>query len=189
MFKIGDVVVRTGNICKSFPARCVQGVPVVVSNTNNFGRSLFFSEEDGGDCGGTGWDSRFFSIYEKKPIDLKTMPWKILVNSPEESRMAQEWLFSQGIKWVGGSNVVDNRGSPILTNCMKGTLTPEPNFMHSYKNDDRDLAPTIKLTFGVTEVEYPEIPAKETETQKKLKELEEQQRNIAEELAKLRESM
>lgn len=136
--------------------------------------------------------SENFELHQEKAsgdaFNLKTTPWKILVNSPEESRMAQEWLFEQGIEWYIGKEICAP-DSPILTNCRKSTLTPEQKILHSVKDDGRDLAPEIKLTFGVTSVEYPELVAKETEAQKKMKELEDKQREIAEELAKLRESM
>lgn len=181
MFKVGDVVVRTEDVHKNDRRKCVTGIPVTVLGEAD--GNLIFSEEDGGG----GWFAQYFSLY-KPEFDLKTMPWKIVVKSPEESRMAQEWLREQGLNWpVGGE--ISSLDSPILTNCVKGSLNPEACYMHSYTDDGRDLAPEIKLTFGVSAVEYPEIPTKETEVQKKLRELEDKQRNIAEEIAKLRETM
>lgn len=183
--KVGDLVVRKAeHVSKpsSNKYKCVTGEPVKIQSITNSG-VVNFSAEDGGSY----WFIELFELYQPS-FDLKTMPWKILVNSPEESRMAQKWLREHGLGWpVGGA--ISCLDSPVLTNCAKGTLDAEGCYMHSYKNEGCDLAPEIKLTFGVTSVEYPELVTKETETQKKMKELEDKQREIAEEIAKLRESM
>lgn len=185
-FNVGDVVVRTWNILPDLKEyKCVTGKPVTITSCDLYG-NLSFSEEEGGH----GWFSDYFSKYEPK-FDLKTMPWKIIVNSPEESRMAQEWLRENGLNWPCGGGAISCVNSPILTNCEKGSLNAAAYYMHSGSNDGRDIAPEIKLTFGITSVEYPPALVQETKTeaQKKMKELEDKQREIAEELAKLRESM
>lgn len=183
MFKVGDKIVRKASYIDTKWGIGYCGKVCTVTKCNE--GTVFYT------CGageGDGYTYKF-ELHEEKPaFNLKTVPWKILVNSPEESRMAQEWLFEQGIEWYTGKEICAP-DSPILTNCCKSTLTPEQKILHSVKDDGRDLAPEIKLTFGVTSVEYPELVAKETEAQKKMKELEDKQREIAEELAKLRESM
>lgn len=182
-FNVGDVVVRkAGHIDKHSLYKCRTGQPVKIESITNSG-VVNFSAEDGGDD----WFIEYFELYQP-PFDLKTMPWKIVVKSPEESRMAQEWLRKNDLNWLCGGEI-SNLDSPVLTNCTKGTLYAEACYMHSHTDDGRDIAPEIKLTFGVRQVTYPEVPVKETEVEKKLRDLEEQQRKIADDIAKLRESM
>lgn len=186
MFKLGDVVLWKE---KTDYYVANKGAKAKIVGFMQGGKMLdvvWLDVESRGQFDG-GYSTHFF---EKcvEPFNLKTMPWKIIVNSPEESRMAQEWLFEQGVEWKLHGKKVKELNVQVFTNCRASDLKPEPNLLYSY-DAKNSVAPEIKLTFGVTSVEYPEPIAKETEAQKKMKELEDKQREISEELAKLRESM
>ena len=182
MFKKGDKVVCLEGLAGVY-STLVRGEQYVVNSACSLLDEVYVEGLIGS------WAGFRFKLVEEKPVfDLKTMPWKILVNSPEEGRVAQKWLFSQGIQWTFDGDTVKFPLAKLLTNCRDGYLDAKEYILHN-TDASGSIAPEIKLTFGVSSVTYPEIPVKETEAQKKMKELEDKQREIAEELAKLRESM
>lgn len=103
---------------------------------------------------------------------LKENAWYIRVESPEHSKLIQEWLFEHRYYWEFAEGV-EYEESPILTNMCYGGYIGE-YILHGNKDSwctthAQELKPQFKLTLeGVT---LPEAP-KKTEQQLKLEELE-----------------
>lgn len=163
----GSWVLKVGTICKVIHVSCgticvkAAGVP-----EDAFHSACYFE-----------------LVKESEMFDLKKNPWYIKVNSQEQFNAVQEWLL-------------DNFGDKFAYGYEKGMCLSNTNYSGERLNNiawyidepkGRDLL-KIKFTYKTT-VDKVEWPVVESETQKKLRELEEQQRKIAEDIAKLRESL
>lgn len=128
-----------------------------------------------------------YLVEEAKPtFDLKTQPWFIRINSPEESKVVQEWLFSNGIVWGGGCFEARNLWAQYLTNIdVDGEIRGVIMWCHE-DIGIHESAKELKFNFKsvIDSVEYPEY---ETETQKQLKELEQTIKKAQEQIAQLKE--
>ena len=127
-------------------------------------------------------------------FDLKTQPWHIFVNSPEECQAAQEWLFSQGLTWCNGDVEVSNLYARTLSNYF--VIFGERNFTLDirgfvydvHKNDYEDSSKELKLEFANKfVVNSYKTPVIETVQQKQIRELEETIAKAQEQIQSLKE--
>ena len=122
----------------------------------------------------------------KQMFNIKTDPWFIRVNSKQESKVIQDWLFEQGIMW--GHSPTQHKYTEytfILNVFSEGSISKR--LLRT--NEACEIHPTakeIKLTFKTTidSVQYPEM---ETEQQVKMKQLQETIDKAARELKELLE--
>lgn len=134
-----------------------------IQENEHFGRS-FFSECD------------IEIVQEKEQMkseafNLKKNPWFIRVNNKEESVATQEWLFSNGFKWIGNNpSIVRYADSKIICNVfIDGSLSP--NLLKTdYIEEIHSSAQEIKLTFK-TVVDSVHYPIVKSEQQLKIEEL------------------
>lgn len=125
-----------------------------------------------------------------KEYDMKTNPWFIRINNKEEHAAVVEFLKEKGYD----DNVIPSYNSNInaLVNSFSRGSWLDGDVMWSstagkYLDDVRkEIVVNFKSTLSVDKVVYPDV---ESPTQQKMRELEEQQRKIADEIAKLRESL
>lgn len=123
-----------------------------------------------------------------KEYDMKTNPWFIRINDEEEHAAVVEFLKEKGYddiaSYRSGINALTNAcsdGSGIDGDVMWSSVAGK------YLDDVRkEIVVNFKSTLSVDKVVYPDV---ESPTQQKMRELEEQQRKIADEIAKLRESL
>lgn len=105
---------------------------------------------------------------EKQMFDLKKEKWFIYTPTQESSRIAQEWLFAQGLVWQ------HHRDTKVrYTESLYLKLSPftAGAFCHTDSIDLKyDQSKEVKLTIKtiVDSVEYPKI---ETPEQKQLQEV------------------
>lgn len=135
--------------------------------------------------GGTGfWNTSRFELVKENPLDsfnLKVDPWKIRTGTPESSKLAQEFLFAQGIYWYNETSAQLHlfANEYYLTNVVDGESTPQKGIYYcreSYRFDFTE-ATEIKLEFetvvkSVTLIpsKLPQLP-KKTESEIQLEEL------------------
>lgn len=130
--------------------------------------------------------SSYFELVKESEVfemfDMKKNPWYIKITK-ENFKSVQGWLrvhYGTDLKCDYGSNMV------ALTNT-EGNGNICPNFV-MWAAQPHEKALEIKLTYKI-EVDKVEWPVVESEAQKKLRELEEQQRQLADEISKLRASL
>jgi len=122
----------------------------------------------------------------KQMFNIKTDPWFIRVNSEQESKVVQDWLFEQGIMWKHSSTQHKYTEYTFILNVLcEGHISKR--LLRT--NEACEIHPTakeIKLTFKTTidSVQYPEM---ETEQQIKMKQLQATIDKAARELKELRE--
>lgn len=171
-FKVGDKIRHVGP-WKNWPDSSYE-ITEVLNSYYHCGGSRTLTKQ---------YENYFELVEEKQMFDLKKNPWYIKPNSQEEFNAVQEWLL-------------DNFGAKFAHGYEKGMCLSNTDYSDKRLNyvvwyidepKGRDLL-EIKFTYKTT-VDKVEWPVVESETQKKLRELEEQQRKIAEDIAKLRESL
>lgn len=93
-------------------------------------------------------------------FDLKTMPWFTNVTTNGERIAAQEWLFSQGMEWVGSAKETVSYGYYYLTNTMTNGVVHQQIMCAGNRGDIHNSCQEIKLTYKttVTAVEWPTPP-------------------------------
>lgn len=126
----------------------------------------------------------YFELVKKNEMfDMKKNPWYIKVNSKEQFDAVQEWLLKNfGAKFEHGYE----EGMCLSNTDFAGE---QLNKVVWYANEPkgRNLL-EIKFTFKTT-IENVHFPVVQNEAQKKLRELEEQQRKLTDEIAKIRQSL
>lgn len=172
-FKVGDKVRHIG-LWDNWPDDSYE-ITEVYQRFYSCGHSRSFSKI---------YESYFELVKESEMFDMKKNPWYIKVNSQEEFNAVQEWLLN-------------NFGDKFAHHYQKGMCLSNTDYSgerlnkivwYIYEPKERDLL-EIKFTYKTT-IENVQFPVVESERQKKkLRELEEQQRKIAEDIAKLRESL
>lgn len=108
--------------------------------------------------------------------NLKTNPWFILTDTPEESIAAQKWLQAQGVTWCNGDTKIDCTTSKVLCNYhlkSDGFDVSRTGFMHaSSQKDFIEDSPELelKLNFSLAVEEVVRYPLSQVE--QKIKALE-----------------
>lgn len=110
-------------------------------------------------------------------FNLKTQPWFIRTETPEQRIAAKEWLFEQGMDWAASKqNVIEIPNAKYLTN-IRPSGKVEQTILWGYEND-YPKAKEIKLTYKTTvvDVAYPRV---ESERDKEIRSIREQQEALA----------
>lgn len=141
---------------------------------NNFANYSFSSGDDE-------WKQAILDYRARKPkFNLKTQPWFIKTDTPEERIAAQKWLFEQGMEWeFYGNKLSQFSGIHCLTNTRTaGDIKP----FIMCGEESHESCQEIKLTYKttVTDVQWPnpnkakaeKLRAKIARLEAKLKELE-----------------
>lgn len=126
-----------------------------------------------------------------KEYDMKTNPWFIRINDEEEHAAVVEFLKEKG---YADDEFIPSYNSNIraLTNAYSDGSWVGSKLMWSDSAGDRyddvrkEIVVKFKSTLSIDSVVYPDV---ESPTQQKMRELEEQQRKIADEIAELRKMM
>lgn len=111
-------------------------------------------------------------------FNLKTQPWFIRTETPEQRIAAQEWLFEQGMEWyssrLGGSQLLHGEFS-CLTNVRFDRLVC--NYIMHAASPHRS-SQEIKLTYKTTVVDvvYPDV---ESDRDKEIKAIRKEQEALA----------
>lgn len=122
--------------------------------------------------------------------NLKTNPWFILTNTPEDSIAAQKWLQAQGVTWCNGDTKIDCTSSKVLCNYhlySSGIAVNKTVFMHAesqtdFIKDSPDLE--LKLNFYVAVDSVLRYPLSEVD--QKIRTLEKVVEDTMAEIAKLK---
>jgi len=122
----------------------------------------------------------------KQVFNIKTDPWFIRVNSEEESKVIQDWLFEQGIMWKHSSTQHKYTEYTFILNVFSEGSIPKRLLRTNEACEIHPTAKEIKLTFKTT-IDSVEYPVVETEQQIKMKQLQETIDKAARELKELRE--
>lgn len=179
-FKVGDKIRHVGP-WKNWPDSYYE-ITEVLNSYYHCGISRTLTKQ---------YENYFELVEEKQMFDMKNNYWFIEVHNEEESKAAQQFAFDNGVVWCG-DDPEQYYNLPHYP-CKIGQSSYDRMGKMAYGVDterNKSKYKEIKLTYKtVTTVDKVEWPVVESETQKKLRELEEQQRKIAEDIAKLRESL
>lgn len=117
-------------------------------------------------------------------FNLKTMPWKIVVNNEVESAAAQLWLFEQGVVWQSGDKEVLQycKDYPYALKGGNGRFSYSDK---AHLSSIKDI-PEIKLSFEtITSVKNATFPVMETQKDKEIRSVREQMEALASRLKAL----
>lgn len=183
MFKVGDVVVWKEK-ANYFSAK--KGAKAKVVGFMRGGEMLdvvWLDEEANGQMDG-GYSIESFEPNQTKPaFDMLTQPWFINVTQ-ETFPAVNQWLKENYKGDQLPISYLPDRSNYLTNTTYSGSV--EKRIMHGSTNKNLGKEIVLEVEYRVTKAVFPVL---ETEAQKKMKELENKQREIAEELAKLRESI
>lgn len=171
-FKAGDVVIRTGGNYSGVK----EGGEYVVAHCNRLNMRLEGLQDH--------YDPDFFEL--KEAFDLKNNPWFIRYEGVEEFNALRDFVKANGLKFAW-SDKFDLRYVAVGLYINKnGKL--ESGVARFTEGDIKQFKiPEIKVNFKkeIT-VEILEYPTIETETQKKIRELEESAAKIQRQIEELK---
>lgn len=188
-FKVGDKVFLKKHSCSM---NAPIGTIAIVTGYSNSWLTVAWST-DVHQNNGNYYECDFELLQENKmqEFDMKTMPWWISVKSEAEFESAKEFIKSKGLNMYEIDNCRSlNYVGCAITNFFVEDITPVATVLNGKIATSKlhTSGREIKLTFK-TVIDNVEYPVVESETQKKLRELEEQQRELADKIAKIRENM
>lgn len=179
MFKKGDKVRRT---------------EASITNGMNVGQVYVVAQDQVGFSSlkiegfAAGFDPDYFDLVEEK-FDVTKHPWYIRVNSPEESKAAQDWLFSQGCSWGVGEKEYRHTGEKSITNDNGGARLFWGS-QASVESKQEKGVPEIKLTFKTQiVVDKVVLPVVESPQQKQIRELEETIQKATQQIEQLKKGL
>lgn len=118
-------------------------------------------------------NSEYLKLVPK--FNLKTQPWFIRTETPEQRIAAQEWLFEQGMAWDSGSREAFDWNFQCLTNTSSsGDKTLSFGHIPKPHKSAQEIELTYKTT--VNNVVYPDI---ESERDKEIKAIRKEQEALA----------
>lgn len=181
-FKVGDIVRRIERNNFDALGTWVLKVGTICKVIDVIGYSSIRVEAKGVPAD-VGHNAYFFELVkESEMFDMKKNPWYIEV-SKETFPSIQKWLLEE----YGTKLACDYFPSlRVLTNARDDGIVVNNFVMWSSELPENALE--IKFTFKTT-IDKVSLPEVESEAQKKLRELEEQQRQLADEIEKLRKSL
>lgn len=134
------------------------------------------------------WSPQYFKPAENQ-FSVTRDAWYIRVNSPEESKAAQDWLFSQGCSWGVGEKEYRHTGEKSLTNDNGGARLFWGS-QASVESKQEKGVPEIKLTFKTqTVVDKVVLPVVESPQQKQIRELEETIQKATQQIEQLKKGL
>lgn len=176
-FKNGDEVVRTDR-----DYHCVQQ-----------GKTYTVDKQDGDNLYLKGVPGAYKAISFAKSTTsyLKGKPWFIAVNGKEHSRIAQEWLFEQGLQWAHYGKVVSFTDQAVLTNVDAGGIVRDYIiYSDSITRKIEQGAHEVKVLGRISMVlEKVELPVVESPQEKQIRELEETIQKAQKQIDALKQSL
>ena len=131
------------------------------------------------------------SFMQATTFQLKNQPWFIAINGKEHSRIAQEWLFEQGVQWEHMGKKVSYTEQAVLTN-VDGSGIIRDYIMHAnsvkFKIDQgaQEIKVHGHLKMVLDKVELPEV---ESEQAKKIRELEDTIQKAQKQIDELKQAL
>lgn len=166
-FKVGDKVVRASNPTLAIEVGAIDAVVCCYSGGGitlaNHPSTFTFKDY-------------YFELYKEEPkvkqFDIKKDAWFISTPTEESSKLAQEWLFDQGLIWQGYE---DTNIHLAHTKALMSSNYTKGEFCWSGPVGIIDK-PEIILTYKtvIDTITFPVLEEPESEAQKQLKVLKEQ---------------